>query len=108
MNFKPFYIHHNLQGIKGHNSIEKNKPIGFTVKVEPVEDNPREVKVAVAFCSQKDQFCKAIGRAEVEQHSFNRINIRKLPQYLAEQESHLLYSHRASPYTWNHVLKYVV
>lgn len=105
--FKPFYIHHHTQ-YKGLNSIDRNKPNGFTVKVEPVEDSPREVKVAVTFCSQKDQFCKAVGRAEVEQHSFTRINIRKLPEYLAEQQQKTLYGECVSHRQWNHVLKYVV
>ena len=104
--FKPFFIHrHN--GARGFNAIQRNMPWAFTAKIEPCKDNPREVLVAVAFCSQKDQFCKATGRAEAEQHAFNRINIRHLPRYLAEQDQKL-FGGGVSDVGFNYVLKYVV
>jgi hypothetical protein len=106
MNFKPFYIH-RYYGIKGYSSIQRNMPWGLTARIEPCPDNPREVLVAVAFCSQKDQFCKATGRCEASQQSFNRINIRHLPKYLAEQDCKLFWS-EARDFDFNYVLKYVV
>lgn len=104
--FKPFFIHrHN--GARGFNAIQRSLPWAFTAKVEPCKEDPRKVLVGVAFCSQKDQFCKAIGRAEAEQQSFNRINIRHLPKYLAEQDAKL-FGGGHGEISYNYVLKYVV
>jgi len=104
--FKPFFIHrHNA--VRGFNAIQRNMPWAFTAKVEPCKDNPREVLVSVAFCSQKDQFCKATGRAEAEQRAFNRINIRHLPRYLAEQDQKLFGGGHGEA-GFHYVLKYVV
>jgi hypothetical protein len=104
--FKPFYIHRH-SNLRGFNAIERNMPWAFTAKVEPCKESSREVLVAVTFCSQKDQFCKATGRAEVEQQSFTRINTRHLPKYLAEQDAKV-FGGGCSDMAFNYVLKYVV
>ena len=67
-----------------HKQTPYGKFNGFTAKVEPA-DNPRTVKVAVAFCSKKDKFCKATGRNVVEQQTFTEINKRYLPTWLGRQ-----------------------
>jgi hypothetical protein len=105
--FKPFFIHKNLTQ-RGYNAITRNLPWAFTAKVEPCKDNPREVLVAVAYCSQKDQFCKATGRSQAEQRTFERINIRHLPEYLAECEGKLWHGTVSNALWYLYVLKYVV
>ena len=92
-----------------HKQTPYGKFNGFTAKVEPT-DNPRTVKVAVAFCSKKDHFCKKTGRDVVEQHTFTEINKRTLPDWLARQQEHVL-GHEQMLYTqhmYYYVLKYVV
>lgn len=97
---KPFYIHKQTPGGKFN---------GFTAKVEPT-GNPQTVKVAVAFCSRKDNFVKSVGRDVAEQQAFNEINKRQLPDWLNQQELHCF--PRLSEYLtvshWYYALKYVV
>jgi hypothetical protein len=90
--------------------IHKHTPYGkfngFTAKVEPT-DNPRTVKVAVAFCSKKDKFCKATGRNVVEQHTFTEINKRHLADWLNEQGT-VAWGYQTNVIGFYYALKYVV
>jgi hypothetical protein len=96
---KQFYI---------HKQTPYGKFNGFTAKVEPT-DNPRTVKVAVAFCSKKDHFCKATGRNVVEQHTFTEINKRSLADWLGKQEDAAWgQSGMFSGVSFLYTLKYVV
>jgi len=103
--FKPFFIHR-----QGHtnpvNATQRQKPRAFTAKIEP-GSTPRTVKVAVTFCSQRDEFVKAQGRAYVEQATFTEINARHLPAWLAEQDGKLLFGNNW-PNHYNYALKYIV
>lgn len=96
---KQFFIHHQTP----HGKFN-----GFTAKVEPT-DNPQTVKVAVAFCSKKDRFCKATGRNVVEQHTFTEINKRHLPDWLGQHGCTAWgYTSVNAGYPFYYTLKYVV
>jgi hypothetical protein len=107
--FKPFFIHHNQNvAVKTLTAAERQLRRGFTAKVEP-GSTPRTVKVAVTFCSMRDEFIKKQGRAVVEALPREEINVRHLPAWLLEQEGQCLWPCGSwNEGKYNHVLKYVV
>lgn len=108
--FKPFYIHHNNNVcVKKLTAAERQFRRGFTAKVEP-GTTPRTVKVAVAFCSMRDEFVKALGRSTVEALPREEINVRHLPKWLLDQHQQCLWAgnHAWDQDKYNYALKYVV
>lgn len=101
--FKPFFVHQQTNPAAARCPGQSRRPRAFTAFVQPA-DNPREVLVQVAFCSQKDDFVKAVGRTEALAKPTTTINARNLPEWLQEQALKLPYGFR--PYTY--ILKYVV
>lgn len=104
--FKPFYIHRQVP------QSLKPKFRGFTAYIEQDPDNSRMLKVRVTFCSRKDAFCKATGRAAVLSKTDGTvINKRDLPAWVGEQLSVVYNTPQAAEWIGHDelfLLKYVV
>ncbi len=100
--FKPFFVHRQSDFVP-FNAVERSKPRAFTAYIQPAE-NPREVKVQLAFCSSKDTFVKAVGRATALAHPEVIINARHLPKFLKDADEKMLYGGQ----NFDYILKYVV
>lgn len=102
--FKPFYVHENV----GPGKLSGRSPRGFTLKVSPDPDNTRHVIAQGTWCSNKDEFCKRVGRANADAAEAKSINKRQLPE-LAAQMANVVYAsnewHKGSYY---YLLNYVV
>jgi ribosomal protein L15 len=85
MKFKPFYIHSQ------HQTTSRRSPKkGFTAYISP-SSKKRECKVQITFCSNKDQFCKKIGREEVLKAVEITCNPRQVAKILGEAYVYSLY-----------------
>ncbi len=103
--FKPFFIHRQVS------HLLKPKFRGFTAYVEQDPDNSRMLRVRVSYCSRKDAFCKATGRAAaLAKDSWTVINKRDLPKWVANSMNVCLGSKSDLLETWGELflLKYVV
>jgi hypothetical protein len=79
--FKPFYVHIHRQPGRMSPSYSR----GFTVKVSPDRVEPHTMcSLQVAFCSQKDQFNKKIGRETAETKEPVIVSKRMLPHHLTQ------------------------
>jgi len=56
---------------------------GVTVRVTGNTESPTQVDVQAAFCSKKDMYCKATGRAESAKAPVKVVQLRYLPQELS-------------------------
>lgn len=110
--FKPFFFHHDelrgmsKQTLKELSTVQRHRPRGFTMFVQP-SDNPRMIKVQVAMCSPKDNFCKKIGREQALQHEIKEINARDLPKTIGEFVSKTTWG-CAWARGYDYMLKYVI
>jgi NADH:ubiquinone oxidoreductase subunit D len=66
----------------------KKKFTGATVKVSGNTEYVGHVDVQVTFCSKKDLYCKATGRAKADAAPIKVVALRYLPNELARIEDH--------------------
>lgn len=76
--FKSFFVHEN----RGPGKLPNRFPRGFTAYIAPNDE--RTVKLSIAFCSPKDQFCKRTGRDTAQATQPVVMNKREVPQALAD------------------------
>lgn len=69
--------------------------------------NPRMIKVQVAMCSPKDNFCKKVGREQALQHEIKEINARDLPKTIADYMAKTTWG-RGHETQYTYMLKYVI
>lgn len=77
--FKPFYVH---QHSNAKYAKRDNTPRGFTLYVQQDPNEPHNVIVQGAWCSNKDNFCRRIGRNTANFAEEKSINKRDLPKLL--------------------------
>ena len=86
MKFKPFFVHEHREP----GPLPNRGARGFTVFVEPDALNPQNILVRTAFCSPKDQFCKAKGREIAKgKHGLLSMRPQMLPLQLAKSAEHV-------------------
>ena len=87
------YIHHPMHAADLHH-IKHN---GFSVQLRPagyefinglhyMDDEPTDVDVRYTICNKKDQFSKKQARIELESKPYEKVEIHKLPEFLAKLE----------------------
>lgn len=102
--FKPFYVHENV----GPGKLSGRSPRGFTLKVSPDPDNTRHVIVQGTWCSNKDEFCKRVGRANADAAEAKSINKRQLPELAARMAGVVRPDLAYGEGYYYYLLKYVV
>lgn len=80
MQFKPFFVHHQVP----HYALKQpsSRRRGFTAFVSPGPD--RTINVQVAFCGKKDEFVKKLGREQALSSKSVNINARHLASFLED------------------------
>lgn len=82
---------------------------GFTVKVSPDLTEPHKmVKMQVAMCSHKDQFCRKTGRKEVDQKEFEVVSKRMLPHLVTKLTEKVGGKNWYSEHEFFYLYKYVM
>lgn len=75
--------------------VRKGTKGGATIKVTGDTEVLGQVDVQYALCSRKDQFVKAVGRAEAEKAPIKVVPLRYLPQELGRIEQRAKAAFRA-------------
>ena len=101
--FKSFYVHYNLVPGK----LSGRAPRGFTLKVSPDEENPRLIYVQGTWCSNKDEFNKAVGREMADMGERVSYNKRRLPELAASMRA-VVDDAELNESEYLYLLKYVV
>lgn len=102
--FKSFYVHQHH-----NNKCDKrdNAPRGFTLSVQQDPNQARNVLVQGAWCSNKDNFSRKIGRDTAGKAEVKSINKRELPKLLA-QMAHVCGFNEVVDHDFYYVWRYVI